>query len=660
MRAPGFTFDREGMRIRLILMVAISVILSVTAVGAVAISAFDRAVEPELSHRVRLIGSTLRGEIQRALDLGIPLESISGLDAYLKNALEDFGEIDRISVLNAQGDLVAVSERESATAQGAPTGFGQVASIEAALFELPILEGNTLIGTFVIETDPHFVRTRLRQVFIDVVVIVLVAIVVAMEAAFAVAMSSVGKPLDRILRLLREQVEGRFNLRIRPGGLGGLAQTVARFNDHAEDLSEKLVNLPASARKRIAGFPRWSIAEGRPLRLRLSEISDIRIALFLFSVSAETAVAFLPLYARAATRPDWLSAEFAAALPLIVYLLAMVALSPFAGTIAGRFGPRRIFLASVAPNALALLALGFADSLIAIALLRGAMAISYATATIGCQTYAIRAGEEAGSARPFGTFMAVVYGGVFCGSALGGLVAGRLGYGSAFVFGASICLASGAAGWFAMRGRAGDMDMKNAMSAAARGRMRFSVPFAALLAGVAVPMNATIAVFIWYLTPLMLASNGLGPAEIARVVMLYYLAVILLGPAVSYLSDRGPGPAVMVTAGGLLSAGALFSLSFWSGFWAMAVAVAILGIGHTFIRAPQYALAVRMTGATGRGLDYLRAVERLGALAGLGIAALTVGNWGGEQIIRILALIVLSGILVHMGAGLASRSRRQT
>jgi predicted MFS family arabinose efflux permease len=312
------------------------------------------------------------------------------------------------------------------------------------------------------------------------------------------------------------------------------------------------------------------------------------------------------------------------------------------------------------PNTLALLALGFTGNLVAIALLRGAMAITYAVATIGCQTYAIRAGEETGSVRPFGTFMAVVYGGVFCGSALGGLVAGRLGYESAFVCGALISLASGAAGWFAMRGRAGDKSEKITRSPKTRERIRFPIPFAALLTGVAIPMNAATAVFVWYLTPLMLASTGMGPAEIARVVMLYYLAVILFGPAVSYLSDHGPGPVKLIIAGALLSAGALFSLSFWSGFWAMAVAVAGLGIGHTFIRAPQYALAVRLTREAGRGLDYLRMVERLGALAGLGTVALTVGSWGSEQIIRMLAFAVLSGILVYVGANLASRSGRQT
>ena len=45
------------------------------------------------------------------------------------------------------------------------------------------------------------------------------------------------------------------------------------------------------------------------------------------------------------------------------------------------------------------------------------------TATIACQEYAIRAAEDRSRGRALGTFVTVVYGGVFCGSALGGVLA---------------------------------------------------------------------------------------------------------------------------------------------------------------------------------------------------------------------------------------------
>src|SRR3546814_20422678 len=70
-------------------------------------------------------------------------------------------------------------------------------------------------------------------------VIALVATLVALELTLAVTLSSVGKPLDRIFRLLAEQSDGTFLHRMRPGAIGALAPAAARLNDHAADPAER-------------------------------------------------------------------------------------------------------------------------------------------------------------------------------------------------------------------------------------------------------------------------------------------------------------------------------------------------------------------------------------------------------------------------------------
>src|SRR3546814_5298704 len=66
------TYDvsRGGLRTRLIQILAAIATASVLTVGAASIAAFDRAVEPELANRTRLIGSIVRTELQRTLELG--------------------------------------------------------------------------------------------------------------------------------------------------------------------------------------------------------------------------------------------------------------------------------------------------------------------------------------------------------------------------------------------------------------------------------------------------------------------------------------------------------------------------------------------------------------------------------------------------------------
>jgi MFS family permease len=652
-----YDIQRGGLRSRLIQILAAIVITSVLAAGVASIAAFDRAVEPELANRTRLIGSIVRAELQRTLELGIPLDAIGGLDRYLAETLAKFQEVERIAVTTASGDVIAAIENTGRSLSALEeVGLGSAIALRQSAFVLPILEGNRLVGAISIEISPLFVQTRLRDVFFDVLVIALVATLVALELALAVTVSSVGKPIERISRLLAEQREGTFLHRIRPEGLGGLARTAARLNDRAEDLAERLTALPAHLRARAIATVDARIAEGRPLRLRLSDISDIRLPLFFYSVSTEIAAAFLPLYARAASRPEWLSPEVAAAAPLVLYLLAVAALSPFAGPLARRFGPRRLFLVSVPPSVLALAALGFSDSVAAITLWRGVMAVFYATATIACQEYALRAAPDHGSARPLGTFVIVVYGGVFCGSALGGVIAGRFGFETTFLVGALLAALSGCLGFAVMRSRAGDRAAAAAPSPVRfKAREGFDLRFLALLVGIVMPMNAATAVFIWYLTPIALAAAGSGPAEIARVVMLYYLAVVLFAPKISGLSDGRVGPLPLVLLGALASAGALLSLALWSGFWAITAAVAALGVAHTLMRAPLYALVARITG--GRGVNALRLVERIGAILGLAASALLLGEIGAPSSIAALGVIVLSGLALYVIVEVTRRLR---
>ena len=160
------------------------------------------------------------------------------------------------------------------------------------------------------------------------------------------------------------------------------------LNDRAEDLAERFSALSAAKRSEITAALSVKFAVGKPILLRLSEVNDIRLALFMFAAATEIAAAFLPLYARAAPRPAWISPELSAAAPLVFYLFAIACMSPFGSALVRRFGARRLFVASVPPTVVALAAMGLGDSLAGLTFWRGIVAIFYATATIACQEYA--------------------------------------------------------------------------------------------------------------------------------------------------------------------------------------------------------------------------------------------------------------------------------
>lgn len=632
-------------RSRMFLVLLALIAGTLLAAGSQVIGAFDRAVAPELNKRTRLIGVVVRTELQRALELGQQLDAIAGLESYLAATIDKFGEVDAIVVRSADGTPIAAAHRAEGGRSAAVVPVGVQTVVAQGSYVLPILDRNRLVGEIQVDTSPTFVRARLREVFLDVMVIALVATLLAVELTLMVIAASVTGPQTRVLQLLDAQSEGNFTQVIRPGGLGGLSRTAARLNDQAQDLAARWAALPSAARARMKQSLKGSIADGRPALLRLSDVGDIRLPLFIYVIASEVAVAFLPIYSRALARPDWLTPAMAAAVPLVCYLFAAALLTPFSGRLSRKFGARNLFLASIPVTALSLAALAMATQVLEVALWRGIMAVFYATATIACQEYAIGASADAGSTRPMGAFVAVVYGGVFCGAALGGVIAGRFGFQAALMSGAAAAVVAGILGAITMRGAAGD-PVQVAPNASPTS-WRLDRRITALLVGLAVPMSATTAVFVWYLTPLILTESGSGPAEVARVVMLYYLAIVLFGPAVIAASDGRVGPRNLVVMGASIAGLALLSLSLWSGFWAVTAAMAVLGIGHTVMRAPLYAWARRVDPA-GVSIMPLRLSERIGAILGLGICALLLPALGADYGIRMLAIITLVGVVAFV------------
>lgn len=639
-------FAAQAPRSRLFLVLLALIAGTLLAVASHVIGAFDRAVAPELNKRTRLIGTIVRTELQRALELGQQLNAMAGLESYLSTTIDKFGEVDAIVVRAADGTAIAAARRpaKDGPAAGVPVGVQTV--VDRASYVLPILDRNRLVGEIQIDTNPTLVRTRLREVFLDVMVIALVATLLAVELTLMVIGASVTGPQTRVLHLLDAQRGGDFRQVIRSGGLGGLSRTAARLSDHAEDLAERWAALSSAAQARVKQSLDGHIANGRPALLRLSDVGDIRLPLFIYVIASEVAVAFLPIYSRALARPDWLTPAMAAALPLVCYLVAAALLTPFSGRLSRKFGARNLFLWSIPVTVVSLVALAMATQVLEVAFWRGAMAVFYATATIACQEYAIGASVDAGSTRPMGAFVAVVYGGVFCGAALGGVIAGRFGFQAALMSGAAAAVVAGILGALTLRGTSGD-PIHDVATAGTPASWRLDIRIAALLLGLAVPMSATTAVFVWYLTPLVLTESGSGPAEVARVVMLYYLAIVLFGPAVTAASDGRVGPRNLVVLGATIAGFGLLSLSLWSGFWAVTAAMAVLGIGHTVMRAPLYAW-VRRVDPGGASIMPLRLSERIGAILGLGICALFLPVLGAEFGIRSLASITLVGVVAFV------------
>ena len=590
----------------------------------------------------------------------MPLDRLVGTETYLDRILGDFPEISFIAIVDADG-TIAIEAGALGDAERAALATEAVDT--PTLRTYPVRADGSLAARIAVGVDRGFVARQLRDVFLDVGVVVLVAVLLVFEIMLALVGRTVTAPLDRLDRLLEDQARGDFSHRL--SGMGGsvggrltasLSRRAEALNARYERLARRVAagaeDTTAAARLRALA-QRFGFGEPAPDTLQTKNVNDIRLPLFLFATAEELSKPFLPLYIGAAENSfPWLSEQIVITLPLITYLAALVLLSPFSGHLASRFGFRRMFIVAALPVALSHVGLSLAESVAQIAIWRGVAGAGYALATIACQEYVLAFVPEQQRARAIGVFVAVVIGGTFCGTAVGGVLADRLGPRNVFLVGAALTLLAAA---LALRLLAPGVGT----AGAARRHVPLpqylaplrNVRFLALLLGVAIPANVLMAAFLWYLVPLMLADLGARSSDIGRALMLYYLLILLFGPAVARVADVAGRPASMIGAGAVLSGLGLLVPSVWHGFWPMVAAICVAGIAHAGIKTPQVVLALRIAErdlphvGPAPVLGGLRLFERLGSIAGLLLTALLATRFGYVPTVGLIGLAVLIGAM---------------
>jgi MFS family permease len=573
----------------------VTMVVGVIAFGVFAVPAFNSALAPELERRAALIGETIGDDTARAIDIGIPISKLVGMDEYFNEFFNTFPEINHLAIRTLTDEVAHASDRT------ADSGL-QRGEAQSDIYQFGINGESGRAGTVDVGVDSEFVNSRLRDLALDMVVILIVALVIMFEV-FRVAGS---------------------RLAPQPGGL--------------EEESDGV-------------DPDRSLA-------------NIRIVLFLFVVGEELNKSFLPLFIESADNPiPVISTSVAISLPIAAYLLAIAVVSPFGSRLTSAFGQRGLFLLGIVPAALSHIGMVFANNVVQIIFLRTLTGVGYALATIACLGYVLDRVGPKGRTRGLGAFVAVVIGGTFVGTALGGIIADRLGYSTVFLISFALVVIAGVLAIRLLSGSAAGNDQPSVASVGDIRLVLKQPSLMLLIAGITVPMNVLMAAFLWFLVPLTMASIGSSSAETARTLMLYYLVILLGSPTVARISAKGVKNWVLVGFGSVVSAAILLLPAWSTTVLTMSVAVLVVGVGHAAIRGPQIDLALQIAETqlpdAGREpvLAAIRTLERLGSLVGLLVVAVLVAQFDLATAIAAIGMVSLIAAFVYMALRrLVSRS----
>jgi predicted MFS family arabinose efflux permease len=561
---------------RLALGVSGLLVLGVIAMGLLVLRNFNHALQPELDRRASLIGATIRDDTQRALELGIPLRDLVGVEDYFAVFLTEFDELDYLALRDAEdASLVAIGRTDGQSGGGPDwrpiTSAGMTDSV-VHTFELPgaqFIEGQIEVGV-----DSGYVRSKLDDLALDVIVILIVALVIAFEVTLAVSR--------------------------RLGATG----------------HERGDSRAAAGRRRAPG--------------------DFRIVLLVFAIAEELNKSFLPLFIKAAHNPiPSLDTSIVISLPIVSFLLTMAIVSLFAGRLLRALGQRRLIIIGMSASAASHLGMVFADDVMQIVGLRALTGVGYALATVAGLEYLLERLSPGNRTRSIGVFVTVVMGGTFAGTALGGIFADRLGVDAVFLISFGLVVVAALAATLIIEPDVRDPRSEDpSVGLADVVSVLKERSLLQLLAGVTVPMNLLMAAFLWYLVPLTLAEGGAGASVIARTLMIYYLVILVGGSVAGRLAGSRFQLWPFVGVGSVISAAVLLLPAVAPSTLTIAFAVLGVGLGHAAIRGPQIALALEIAeselpaGGRDAAMAAMRSLERLGSLVGLLAVSVVAAAFG--------------------------------
>ncbi len=628
-----------------------------------------RSFEPELAARTMVIGTVANENVQRAVSAGVPLTDLVGAEHYFSDLLQHFPEVSYFGI--ATGRIIF----ESGTRQ--KTLFGPERS-RKDVPTFPITDDGEQIGYIIIDTNAEFFALQFRDMLLDFGVVVLVVMLLAFQIMTVVMSRSMTAPFMRLQHLAALQAASDFSKVITARGASAIDRLSRKLSDHATQLHRAFHKAASQLRadREVARLERlegqFKLRRWLPDRLQFSYLNDVRLPLFLFAAADELPLAFFPLFTKAADNPlTWLDPLVVISLPIAGYLIAIVLGSPLARPLSERLGHRKLLLLAVAPTVLAHIGLYLSTSVIEIVLFRTIAGFGYAIATLTCQDYVLDAVPRQDRSRSLGLFTAAMFSGIFAGTALGGVLADRLGQNSVFAISAGLVLISGFLTFRLLPARAA----RDSAGPPAPGatlppiwRPLGSLRFAALVFGIAIPANILLQAFISFLVALELNRLGASAADTGRILMTYFIAIVFVGPLAPHLFHRRLSPFHVGFIGALLSAISLTVVVAWPAAWSMLIAVAGAGVAHGMVRDPQVTAAMDIAerelahlGPTAV-LGSLRTLERLGSIVGLVSIALLASYAGYVTAIAAIAALVFVGAVAFAVTlfthALSSRSRQ--
>ena len=667
-KAP--TLASLGFRIGIV--AAGALILANAVLAWIALGAVERRLEPVVEEKTRVLARSIVNDLATAVRLDIPIEGLSGVDAYLDGVLADHPEIAYVAVTDEAHRVLhsAVAEGHhipASPASAGDAGDGQdsefTASDSGFTLAHPLLHESERVGMVIIGVDRRYVRDTMRGIFADIGISLFVAVLIILELTLLVLSLAVIRSIGLMQRLMRTVGEGDFSVKAVIRGRDELNSVLDAMNRINAEINRRFQAVAADAAAPVLAKLREGRIFAENARYRpVQELraSDVQYPLFFFVFGVELSRSFFPLFVRDLYDPALgIDPSIAIALPMSVWVVAMLLTTPLALAAIRQWGARETLLIGMAPTSIGLIATAYAGGFIELIAWRCVTAAGFGLVTATILVRLATTAPRRRRALSIGVFVTAMSGGSVCGTAIGGILAERIGYQNTFLVGAAIVFVAMAI-TFSFLSPGEGTGTEPGGRARQRGMLRIcgSPRFIAFMGLSALPARIVLTGFLYFFVPLYLDARDFGGAAIGRTMMVYFVVLLVMNQAAALIADRFQNHGLLILAGGVSAAAGCLLFVSTADVWSLVIAIALIGLGQSLVMTPQVAvLPVYFRNEAeelGPGAITMafRVVERAGSIVGPLVAGVVVAATGLEQAGRLIGYGVLltTGLLALLMA----------
>ena len=634
-----------------------------------------------LENNTSAVASALCIQFERALALGIPLNTLVGVEPVLNEHLQRHQEVaffallagdERPLVFSASPHLngpeqALVSQQwgQGVLAAGAQSRFRVVRT--------PILSPessnpNRTEGWLLSGYADNYIDQQVNAVVTDLFVAVLIALILVLEMLRFAGRQQGWGLLLQFKSFLHQVQRGQLSVHSPLADQSALGRLGHGMNHRIDALRQRVASALARAEptERLGitadetgeahtqqrTLRAWALRHGLldPVRANVvrGDLASLRMVVFLTALSDELVRPFMAVHASQMNSPLALGPQAMAGIALSGFLLAWALSQPFGASLLQRHGPKRCLSGATAVVGLGLLATAFTTDWLLLTALRALTGAAFGFVLIFSQTLMLRLGRESGRAAAIAEFVGAVVAAGICGPAIGGLMAVKLGTTATLV--ASGLCALAALGLASQTASVpAPSHTGRPLSWASVGALLRHRRLLTLLVSSAIPGKLSATAVLLLIIPLAVVDLGESASLTGRLLLLYFLGFWLVAGWAGRLSDRWETPKAFVVTGGLISALGCAAGFAIGGVWGLVLLSSLLGLGQAWLSSPQIVWATQMADQDPQGTDsevvlgIYRLAERLGGALGPLVVASVVGTQGLPQAMLWLGCLLLLG-----------------